>query len=158
MTTPRPDSTESAVEDHAHLLPYLVQGFTGLIGLEIVEVGPDRVVLRWTVRPQLHQPHGILHGGVYCAAVETAASFGAGFWYGAQGHVVGVSNHTDFLRAVREGELTATATPVHRGRSQQLWQVEIHDEQQRLAARGQVRLHNVADAGQLGRPSASADR
>jgi uncharacterized protein (TIGR00369 family) len=57
--------------------------------------------------------------------------------------VVGVNNSTDFLRAVTEGRLTATATPVHRGRSQQLWQVAVTDEQDRLVARGQVRLQNL---------------
>jgi uncharacterized protein (TIGR00369 family) len=71
-------------------------------------------------------------------------------WDGERGKVVGVSNTTDFLRAVREGRLTATATPVHRGRSQQLWQVEVTDASTRLVARGQVRLQNLAavpDAG-----------
>jgi uncharacterized protein (TIGR00369 family) len=126
-------------------------GFTGLIGMQVVELGPDRAIISWPVRPELHQPYGIVHGGVYCTAVETVASYGAAAWMHGRGHVVGVSNQTDFLRAVREGSLTATATPVHRGRVQQLWQVEIHDDQQRLVARGQVRLQNVEDAGRLGR-------
>jgi uncharacterized protein (TIGR00369 family) len=132
-------------------VPGIGTGFTALVGMEITEVGPDRAVIRWTVRPELHQPHGIVHGGVYCTAVETAASYGAGFWFGTRGHVVGVSNQTDFLRAVREGGLTATATPVHRGRLQQLWQVEICDDDQRLVARGQVRLQNIENAERLGR-------
>ena len=57
-----------------------------------------------------------------------------------------MSNQTDFLRAVRDGELTAVGTPVHRGRSQQLWQVEITDADDRLVARGQVRLQNLSPA------------
>ena len=76
--------------------------------------------------------------------VETAASIAAALWIGDRGKVVGVSNQTDFLRAVSEGELTAVATPIHRGRLQQLWSVEIHDEDERLIARGQVRLQNIA--------------
>ena len=60
--------------------------------------------------------------------------------------MVGVSNQTDFLRAVRDGELSAVGTPVHRGRSQQLWQVEITDADERLVARGQVRLQNLYPA------------
>jgi 1,4-dihydroxy-2-naphthoyl-CoA hydrolase len=126
-------------------------GFTGLIGLQVVELGPDQVILRWEVRPELHQPYGIVHGGVYCAVVETAASYGAAFWWHNRGHVVGVSNQTDFLRAVREGTLAATATPLHRGRLQQLWQVEIHDDDRRLVARGQVRLQNIENTERLGR-------
>ena len=107
------------------------------------EIGPDRVVLQWSVAPHLLQPYGIVHGGVFCAAVEGAASVGAATWFGERGQVVGVSNHTDFLRATRGGELTATATPVHRGRTQQLWQVEVTDADDRLVARGQVRLQNL---------------
>jgi 1,4-dihydroxy-2-naphthoyl-CoA hydrolase len=120
-------------------------GFIRLLGMRFLETSPDKVVLTWDVTPALHQPFGILHGGVHSAAVETAASIGAAYWYGDRGRVVGVSNHTDFLRAVSDGTLTATATPIHRGRSQQLWLVEITDESARLVARGQVRLQNLAD-------------
>ena len=123
--------------------PFPSLGLDKTLGFEFVEASPDRVVIRWTVTPELHQPYGIQHGGVHCAAVEGAASIGAALWFGERGTVVGVSNHTDFLRAVREGVLTATATPIHRGRLQQLWLVEIVDEQGRLAARGQVRLQNL---------------
>jgi 1,4-dihydroxy-2-naphthoyl-CoA hydrolase len=117
--------------------------FDDLVGIAQREISADRVVLEWDVQPSHHQPFGITHGGVYCTAVETAASLGAATWLGDRGTVVGVSNHTDFLRAVRDGHLTATATPIHRGRSQQLWLVEITDDDQRLVARGQVRLQNL---------------
>lgn len=125
-------------------MPDLTGGFVALLGLKFDEVSGDRVVIRWQVRPELHQPFGIQHGGVYCSVVETAASVGASVWLGDRGTVVGVSNQTDFLRAVRDGELTAVGTPIHRGRSQQLWQVEITDGDERLVARGQVRLQNLA--------------
>lgn len=118
-------------------------GFTELLGLRIEEATADRVVIRWRCEPKHHQPYGIQHGGVYCSVVETAASVGAAIWYGDRGRVVGVSNQTDFLRAVRDGELTAVATPVHRGSSQQLWEVHITDEADRLVSRGQVRLQNL---------------
>jgi 1,4-dihydroxy-2-naphthoyl-CoA hydrolase len=131
----------------------ITTGFVHLLGLEFVDVGPDSVVVRWTVRPELHQPYGILHGGVHCAAIETAASIAAANWLGERGDVVGVSNQTDFLRAVRDGVLTATATPIHRGRLQQLWLVEIRDEDDRMAARGQVRLQNIENTDRLGSAS-----
>ncbi|WP_200210118.1 MULTISPECIES: PaaI family thioesterase [Micromonospora] len=127
-------------------MPDLTGGFVALLGLKLDEVSGDRVVIRWQVRPELHQPFGIQHGGVYCSVVETAASIGGSLWLGDKGQVVGVSNQTDFLRAVREGELTAVGTPVHRGRSQQLWQVEITDDEGRLVSRGQVRLQNLTAA------------
>ena len=120
------------------------RGLIKLLGFVFDATGPDRVVLSWTAGPEHLQPYGIVHGGVYCAAAETAASVGAGLWYGDRGQVVGVSNHTNFLRAMREGQrVVATATPVHRGRSQQLWQIEMRDDDGRLVARGEVRLQNL---------------
>ncbi|MFI5776433.1 PaaI family thioesterase [Nocardia sp. NPDC051570] len=129
------------------LMTRLSEGtFSDLIGLKYTEFGPDRVAGEWVVSPQLHQPFGIVNGGVYCTVIETLASVAGGAWYGARGTVVGVNNNTDFLRAVREGVLRGEATPIHRGRSQQLWQVVITDEQDRMIARGQVRLQNLPTA------------
>jgi uncharacterized protein (TIGR00369 family) len=133
----------------------LTAGLAGLLGMEFLEITPDRVVLQWQVGPEHHQPYGLVHGGVHCAAVETAASIAGAAWLGDRGNVVGVSNQTDFLRGVRDGTLTATATPIHRGRLQQLWLVEIRDEADRLVARGQVRLQNIESAGRLGNVSPS---
>jgi uncharacterized protein (TIGR00369 family) len=113
------------------------------IGLTLDELSDDRLAVSWTVTPDVHQPNGILHGGVHCWIVETVASIGGGRWFGDRGVVVGVSNQTDFFRAVREGRLTSVGTPVHRGRSQQLWDVETRDDGGRLVARGQVRLQNL---------------
>ncbi len=118
--------------------------FTDLIGLRYTEISPDRVRGEWTVKPHLYQPAGIQNGGVYSTVIETLASVAGGVWYGGKGTVVGVNNNTDFLRAVRDGLLVGEATPVHRGRLQQLWQVVITDEQGRVVARGQVRLQNLA--------------
>jgi uncharacterized protein (TIGR00369 family) len=82
--------------------------------------------------------------------VEHAASVAASRWFGERGGVVGVSNTTHFIRAVRSGLLSVEATPLQRGRTQQLWQVFITDEQQRLVAKGEVRLANIADPARLG--------
>jgi 1,4-dihydroxy-2-naphthoyl-CoA hydrolase len=118
--------------------------FADYLGLQVTEVGPDRVVATWEVLPRLRQPHGIVHGGVHCGVVETLASLGAAVWLGDRGKVVGINNNTDFLRAAREGSMTSTATPLHRGRLQQLWLVEtVSDEEGRPIARGQVRVQNL---------------
>jgi 1,4-dihydroxy-2-naphthoyl-CoA hydrolase len=123
--------------------PSWLGGFAERTGFAITAASPDEVVLEWDVQPEHHQPYGIVHGGVYCSAIESAASIGAAVWFGERGQVVGVNNNTDFLRAVTDGHLTARATPLHRGRGQQLWQVAITDVQDRLVARGQVRLQNL---------------
>lgn len=123
----------------------LTAGLHETLGFDFEELNPDRVVLSWTIAPQHLQPFGIVHGGVYCAAVETTASIGGALWFGDRGKVVGVANHTNFLRPGTAGKLTATATPIHRGRSQQLWLCEVTDEQQRVIARGEVRLQNLTE-------------
>ncbi len=118
--------------------------YDDMLGLSLVEVGPDKVVATLTIDERHHQPYGIVHGGLYCSMAETAASIGAAVAQGEEGGgAVGQSNHTDFLRATREGTLTATATPVHVGRSVQLWQVDIADDEGRLVAQSKVRLFNV---------------
>lgn len=128
-----------------------IGGFGEILGLEMRAVGPEEVVIGLPIGAHLHQPYGVVHGGVWCALVETAASVGAAAWLGRDGQVVGVANHTDFLRAVRQGTVVARATPIHRGRTQQLWLVEIRDEDDRLVARGEVRLQNLTSADGLGR-------
>lgn len=128
------------------------RGFDATLGLEFELTSADEVRARLPVRPALQQPYGIVHGGVYCSVVETCASVGGALWFGERGNVVGVSNSTDFLRAVRDGVLSVVALPVQRGRTQQLWRVDVRDEQDRLVATGQVRLANIASADVLGTP------
>jgi 1,4-dihydroxy-2-naphthoyl-CoA hydrolase len=117
-----------------------------LLGFRFPRVEPDHVELEWDVPAQLQHASGALHRGVHCSAIEAAASMGATAWLGERGTVVGVSNQTDFLHPVRSGTLRALATPIHRGRSQQLWLVEVRDAAERLVAHGQVRLQNAVPA------------
>ncbi len=128
-------------------------GLNGLIGLEYEEVGPDRCVLTLDIDERHRQPYGLVHGGVYCVLAETAASEGAAAYAMGQGMsgAVGVSNSTDFYRSMRQGTIRAVATPIHRGRSQQVWQVEMSDPaEDRLLSRAQVRLHNLTDPAVIG--------
>ncbi|HTK68072.1 MAG TPA: PaaI family thioesterase [Pseudonocardia sp.] len=125
-------------------------GFGKYLGFTIDHASGDSVRGSISVSPDHHQGHGIVHGGVYCSVVEHAASVAAATWFADRGHVVGVTNTTHFIRAVRSGLLRVEATPLQRGRTQQLWQVFITDEQERLVAKGEVRLANIADAARLG--------
>lgn len=117
--------------------------FDDLLGGRIVEVSAERVVYELPITPKLHQPYGLVHGGVYASIAETAASFGASR-AAPDGAAVGVSNATDFLSSVREGVLTATATPLSVGRTLQLWRVETKDADGRLVAHSTVKLYNLA--------------
>ncbi|KUI26200.1 PaaI family thioesterase [Mycobacterium sp. GA-2829] len=124
----------------------LNDGYDKVLGLQYLEVTPDGVRAQLTIQDTLLQPWGIVHGGVYCAVVESLASVSGQTWLtrdGGAGTVVGVNNNTDFLRAISSGTVTAVSTPIHRGRRQQLWLVTIADENDKLVARGQVRLQNI---------------
>lgn len=130
-------------------------GFVDGLGLELDEVGPDRVTAHLECGPAHHQPYGIVHGGVFAAIVETLGSIGGAVNASRDGNVVvGVSNSTDFLRAHREGRVEAVAEPVHVGRSQQLWQVVIRRASDgKPVARGQLRLQALPhDRDLAGRP------
>jgi len=117
-----------------------MKGFNDYLGLEITEMRSDLVRATGTIGPQHRQPFGIVHGGIHCSVVETLASHGAAASVDPGRRVVGVHNSTDFLRAEESGELTSVATPIHQGRTSQLWLVETRDNAGRLVARGQVRL------------------
>jgi 1,4-dihydroxy-2-naphthoyl-CoA hydrolase len=112
-------------------------------GLEVGEIGPERVTGTIAAGPEHHTPWGVVHGGVYATAIESACSIGASVAAPEGMFAVGLSNQTDFLRPHRTGELRVVATPVHQGRTQQLWTCEIARGDGRLVARGQVRLQNV---------------
>jgi uncharacterized protein (TIGR00369 family) len=122
-------------------------GLDGLLGVQHVEVGADKVVVQFTIGEHHLQPFGIPHGGIYCTVHESTASTAAYTWITEQGEdkiVVGTNNVCDFLRQAKVGDtITVTTTPIHRGRSQQLWRVESTDQDGRLVAQGQVRLANI---------------
>ncbi len=119
--------------------------FLRIAGLRLEEVGGSGVRGWIDLGEDHHTPWSVVHGGVYAAAVESAASVGASAAVEAGGQfAVGVNNSTDFLRPMREGRVEVIAEPLMQGKSQQLWQVIItRAEDGKEVARGQVRLQNV---------------
>jgi uncharacterized protein (TIGR00369 family) len=125
-----------------------VKNHLDALDMSIVSASSSEVVLRWTVSKKHLQPHGIVHGGVYCSAIETACSVGASMSAAERvpgASAVGLENHTSFIRGVREGTLTATAKPITRGRTTQVWEAQVVDEQGKLTATGRVRLLCVTE-------------
>jgi 1,4-dihydroxy-2-naphthoyl-CoA hydrolase len=127
------------------LPPNFIAPFDQELGLQFTELTPDGARARLQVKPELLQPMGLVHGGVYCSVIESMASVAAFTWLATRGggNVVGVNNNTDFLRSISSGMVYGTAEPIHRGRLQQLWLVTITDDSERVVARGQVRLQNL---------------
>ena len=120
--------------------------FVSRSGIELTDASVDHCEGRVVITQHHHQPYGVVHGGVYCTLIETLASTGAALWAMEQGMAgaMGIANKTDFLRATTEGILVGRATPIHRWRTQQLWQVDVTRESDgKLVAQGQVRLQNV---------------
>lgn len=99
------------------------------LGVRAVELDPDRVVFELDVTPKVHQPFGLLHGGASAVIAESAASMGAWLNCDQQNeYTVGVDLNITHLRARREGTVRATATPIRKGRSVQVWAIDIEDQ------------------------------
>ncbi len=119
----------------------LSHGFERILGLWLTELSEERVSGRVAVREELLQPTALVHGGVYAAIAESLASWGTAYRVVPTGSVaVGMSNHTSFLRPIREGTIHATAIPKHRGRTTWVWEVEISDDQGRLCVLSRVTI------------------
>jgi uncharacterized protein (TIGR00369 family) len=122
-----------------------------LLDVEVVEAGPARVVLRLPVDWKVHQPYGILHGGVSALLAESAASFGAALAAGPDRSVVGIELNASHLRSLRHGHLTAEATPVRVGRTVQVWRISLTDDDGRAICEARCSLAVLgAPSGALG--------
>lgn len=129
------------------------RGAMRLLGVETVHAAPDRVELRLEVDGRVHQPYGILHGGVSALLAETAASFGAALAAPPGHHVVGIELNASHLRPMREGVLTAVASPVRTGRAVQVWEISLTDDRGREICRSRCTLA-VVKSGPGGEPGA----
>ncbi len=137
-------------EDFAEAMNQL-PGWVKEMGVTILAASADEVTCAWEVAEKHLQGYGIVHGGVHCGVIETLASIGAALVALPRGQrVVGLENTTSFIRAVRSGRLTASARPVTRGRTTQVWEAWVRDEKQDLVAQGRVRLLCVNESQPLG--------
>ncbi|MBK9656865.1 MAG: hotdog fold thioesterase [Rhodanobacteraceae bacterium] len=99
------------------------------LGMEITEVGDDFVRGRMPVDRRTHQPYGLLHGGASVVLAESLGSIGAGMVAGGDAAVVGIEINANHLRGVRAGWVTGTARPLHTGRSTQVWEIRIENDE-----------------------------
>jgi len=103
------------------------------LGIEIVTLEKNKVVMTMPVDERTHQPAGYLHGGASVLLAETVASFG-GFLNIDQKNqaVFGMEINANHVKSKREGIVTATATPLHIGRTTMVWDIKITDEEDNL--------------------------
>ena len=118
-----------------------------LLDVEILEAGPERVVMRLPVNWKVHQPYGILHGGVSALLAESAASYGAALAAEPGRSVVGIELNASHLRSVRDGHLTAEATPVRVGRTIQVWRISLTDDEGRAICEARCTLSVLGAPG-----------
>ena len=138
-------------DDYSEIINNLPgNGWVKAMGLVVTRATVDEVACEWQVGEQHMQGYGIVHGGVHAGVIESLASIGAHLVATGRGQrVVGVENHTSFIRAVRTGRLRGVARPLTRGRTSQAWLGEIRDEDGKLVAHGTVRLLCIPDSQPL---------
>jgi 1,4-dihydroxy-2-naphthoyl-CoA hydrolase len=103
------------------------------LGIETVHLSADRVVCTMPVDGRTRQPFGLLHGGASVVLAETAASLGTFANIDQeQEYAVGMEINANHLRSVADGQVTATAVPLHRGRTTMVWDIKITDDKDRL--------------------------
>lgn len=103
------------------------------LGIEFITLEKDKVVMTMPVDERTHQPAGYLHGGASVLLAETAASIGGVLNIDLEKQAVfGMEINANHIRSKQEGIVTATATPLHIGRSTMVWNIQITDEEDKL--------------------------
>ena len=115
-------------------------GVHAALDIEFVEVSAQRVVVQVLVQEKVHQPYGILHGGVSALMSESAASVGGAMAAGPTKIVMGTELNVSHLRSMSSGLLTATAKPLRVGRTMQVWAIDLTDDEGRLICVGRCTL------------------
>ncbi len=143
-TPPEPSATPTIAEFLA-AMPEGMGGLNDKLGVEIVEIGPDRIVATMPVAGNT-QPYGLLHGGASIALAETLGSIGSALHAWPDRLAVGVDINATHHRAVRSGVVTGVATPAHLGRSSATFEVVVTDEQGRRVCTSRITCMLVATA------------
>jgi 1,4-dihydroxy-2-naphthoyl-CoA hydrolase len=115
------------------------------LGIEFVEVGEDYLKARMPVDRRTLQPAGILHGGASAALAETVGSVAAGLCVDPeQQRIVGLDINANHIRPVRDGWVIAITRPIHVGKTTQIWEIRIHDEEEKLVSISRLTVANIA--------------
>ena len=105
------------------------------LGIEFVDMGDDYLEAKMPVTPAVHQPDGVLHGGATAALAETVGSSAAAVFCRKEGQMLrGIEISASHVRGVRSGYVTARATALHMGRTMQLWDIQIKNDEGQLVS------------------------
>jgi 1,4-dihydroxy-2-naphthoyl-CoA hydrolase len=114
----------------------------GFLGMEWTAIGDDYLQISMPINERTKQPYGIMHGGASCALAETVGSVASALVINQDKfYCVGLEINANHIRSVRQGLVIGTATPLHLGRTTHVWDIKIHDENQKLVC---VSRHTVA--------------
>jgi len=101
--------------------------------IEFIDYGEDFVIAKMPVTPRVHQPDGVLHGGATVALAESVGSFAAHVFSNLdEVFVRGIEISANHIKSVRDGFVYAKATFIHRGRTTQLLDIKITDDNDNL--------------------------
>ena len=126
-------SVERLNDSNAH-------GAVSHLGIEFLEVGDDFIRARVPVDSRTVQPYGLLHGGVSVVLAETLGSCGAAFSVPEGHRAVGLEINANHLKGTSAGWVTGTARPLHRGRSTQVWQIELRNDAGELTCMSRITM------------------
>jgi len=103
------------------------------LSIEYIDVGEDYLTARMPVGPKVHQPDGVLHGGASVALAESVGSAASYVFLDAE-HVAirGIEISANHVKSVKDGYVFATARFIHKGRTTQLWEISICNEDKQL--------------------------
>ena len=103
------------------------------LDIEYVDIGKNYLVGKMPVTPKVHQPDGVLHGGATVALAESVGSMASYIFMDAQKLLVrGIEISANHIKSVKEGEVYARATVMHKGKTTQLWDIKITDAEDNL--------------------------
>jgi uncharacterized protein (TIGR00369 family) len=103
------------------------------LSIEYVEIGEEYLVARMPVNSRVYQPDGVLHGGAMVALAESVGSAAAIVFLDPSKYVIrGIEISANHVKSVKSGYVYATAKPIHLGKTTQVWDIKITNEDHRL--------------------------
>ena len=109
--------------------------FPGLMGVKLEEATPEKILASMLVRPDLCTAGGVCHGGAYMAFADTIGAIGTVMNLPSGTRTTTIESKTNFLGAAQVNtRITAESTPIHRGKTTQVWQTMIRSEAGKLCA------------------------